>query len=408
MDETRAKQPIDSSNSEVQELRAGIRGDLVLPDDPRYDEGRAVWNGMIDKTPAVIVRAAGVGDVVAAVNFVREHDLPLSVRGGGHNVAGTAVRNDGVVIDLSEMTGIRVDREKRTVRAEGGATLGDVDRETQLFGLATPLGVVTSFEYALHDVGPEVYALFAWFRADDAASVLEAYREWTDGAPRDASTLAFTAHVPDLEEFPEDAWGDPALAFLGSYRGDLEDADDVFRPLLETATPIADLGGTTTFVDLQSMLDEDYPDGLRYYWKSIYLEKLTDEVLEFTVRSNEAAPSALSTIDLWHLGGAVAEVPRDATAFWHRDKPYMLTFEANWEDSADDDANVTWARDGIAEAQELAVASGRYGNFPGMNEDPAKLLYGDNYERLVDLKTRYDPENLFETSGSVAPRTESE
>jgi FAD/FMN-containing dehydrogenase len=455
---------------EIQLFEAEFGGDIVLPGDEEYDEARSVWNGMIDKYPAMIVRCSGVADVVASVVFAREQDLPLTVRGGGHNVAGTGVCDSGIVVDLSMMNGVRVDREGRTVRVEGGATLGDVDRETQLFGLATALGVVsetgvagltlnggyghltrqyglamdnlrsvdvvtadgkvhsassdanedlfwgirggggnfgivTSFEFDLHDVGPEVYAFFVWFHGDDTAAVMERYLEWGADAPHEASVLAFTAHVPELEEFPEDAWGEPTIAMLGSYRGNLGDADEIFRPLRESATPVTDLSGPMEYVDLQSMLDEDYPDGLRYYWKSIYLTDVTDDIVDVMVRYTKSAPSALSTIDLWHLGDAVEEVPQDATAFWHRNKPYMLTFEANWEDPADDDANVAWGREGIAETRELTIASGSYGNFPGLNEDPAKLRFGNNYERLVDLKTEYDPENLFGVNGGLAPRS---
>ncbi|ELY41832.1 FAD-binding oxidoreductase [Natronorubrum tibetense] len=424
---------------------------------------------MIDRYPAIVARCAGVADVVASVTFAREHDLPLAVRSGGHNVAGTAVCDGGLVVDLSAMRSVRVDPDRRTARVEGGATLGDVDRETQLFGLATALGVVsetgvagltlnggyghlsrqyglaldnlrsvdvvtadekvhtasadrnadlfwgirgggslgivTSFEFDLHEV--EVYAFFAWFRADDAAAVMERTLEWTVDAPREAGVLAFAAHVPDLEEFPAEAWGDPAVAMLGSYRGDLETAADVFDPLRTSATPIVDLSGSMDYVSLQSMLDEDYPDGLRYYWKAVYLTEVTDDVVDIMVRYTESAPSKLSTIDLWCLGGAVEEVPNDATAFFHRDKPYMLTVEANWEDRDDDDANVTWAREAIADASELAVGGGSYGNFPGLNEDPAKLRFGDNYERMVDLKTEFDPENLFGSTGPVAPRSDS-
>ncbi|WP_226041878.1 FAD-binding oxidoreductase [Natrinema sp. DC36] len=454
----------------VRSLVTRFHGDVLRPSDEGYEDARAVWNGMIDRYPALVARCAGVADVVAAVNFARDHDLPLAVRGGGHNVAGTAVCDGGVVVDLAEMNGVRVDREEGTVRAEGGATLGDVDRETQRFGLATALGavsqtgiagltlnggyghlsrehglaldnlvsvdivtadgqvrtasekrnedlfwavrggggnlgVVSAFEYDLHEVGPEVYAFFVWFHGDDADAALAAFREWTETAPRNAGVLAFTAHVPELEEFPERTWGEPAVAFLGSARGDLEEAPAVYDPLREVATPIADMSGTIAYVDLQSMLDEDYPDGLRYYWKSVFLEELTDEVFDLMVRYNDSAPSGLSTIDCWHLGDAVADVPRDATAFWHRDKPYMLTVEANWEEPDDDDANVNWAREVFADVQSLPIASGRYGNFPGMNEDPVKLLYGDNYDRLVAVKTTYDPENLFRSNANVAPRT---
>ncbi|MDL5362061.1 FAD-binding oxidoreductase [Halalkalicoccus sp. NIPERK01] len=457
------------SSEALESLEAGFHGELLFPQDEGYEEARAVWNGMIDRHPAIVARCSGVADVVEAVGFGREHGLPVAVRGGGHNVAGTAVADGGIVVDLSAMTGVRVDPEARTVRAEGGATLGDVDRETQLFGLATALGavsqtgiagltlnggyghlsrqyglaldnlrsvdvvtadgtvrtaseaenadlfwavrggggnfgVVTSFEYALHEVGPEVYALFVWFHADDSREAMDRYREWTATAPREAGVLAFAAHVPDLEEFPEEHWGEPTVAMLGSYRGDLDDAGAVFGPLVEGLTPLVDFSGSMAYTELQSMLDEDYPDGLRYYWKSVYLTAITDEVVDLLLRYNGSAPSPLSTVDLWHLDGAVSEIPRDATAFWHRDKPYMITFEANWEDPADDDANVDWARDGIAETQDLSVASGRYGNFPGMNEDPARALFGDNYERLAEIKSRYDPENLFRSNANVAPR----
>jgi FAD/FMN-containing dehydrogenase len=455
-------------SEDVASLATDFAGGIVRPADREYDDAREIWNGMIDRYPALVARCSGVADVVAAVNFAREQGLEVAVRGGGHNVAGTAVCDGGIVVDLSEMNAVRVDREAGTVRAEGGATLGDVDRETQLFGLATALGavsqtgiagltlnggyghcsreyglaldnlvsvdvvtadgrvrtasrernpdlfwglrggggalgIVTSFAYELHEVGPEVDALFTWFRAEDAPAVMARYREWIADAPRNAGVLVFTAHVPDLEEFPEAAWGEPAIAMLGSYRGDA-DADEVFGSLLEAATPLVDLSGEMAYVDLQSMLDEDYPDGLRYYWKAIYLEELDDAIVDLVLEYNESAPSALSTLDLWHLDGAVADVPQDETAFWHRDKPHMLTVEANWEDPDADDANLEWAREAIAAAETLPVASGRYGNFPGLEAEAAKLRYGDNYDRMVDLKTEYDPENLFRLPGNVAPR----
>ncbi|WP_255149392.1 FAD-binding oxidoreductase [Halorarius halobius] len=453
----------------VETLRTAVRGPVLLPDDDEYHEARTVWNGMIDKRPAVVVQCTGTADVVAAVNAARESDMELSVHGGGHNVAGTAVTDGGLMVDLTPMNGVHVDRAAGTVRAEGGALLGDVDHETQLFGLATPLGavsetgiagltlnggyghlsreyglacdslvsadvvtadgqvltasteshpdlfwairggggnfgVVTSFEYDLHEVGPEVYGLFTWFHGDDAEAALAGFREWTGDAPREAGALAFTAHVPELAEFPEASWGDPSVAFIGSYRGDPADADEVFESLTERAEPLADLSGPMQFEALQSMLDEDYPDGMRYYWKSTFVTGLPDELLDVLVRYNERAPSALSTVDVWHLGGAVAAVPQDATAFWHRDKPYMVNFEANWTDPDDDEANLAWAREGLAAVEELDVAGGRYGNFPGFEEDPVSLQFGGNYERLVDVKTEYDPENLFHHNRNVEPR----
>jgi FAD/FMN-containing dehydrogenase len=375
------------------------------------------------------------------------------------------------MIDLSEMNGVHVDRGTRRVRVEAGAVLGDVDHETQLFGLATPLGavsatgvagftlnggyghltreyglavdnltevdvvtadgrvltanerqnadlfwavrggggnfgIVTSFEYELHEVGPEVYAFFVWYPGDETRELLAHFRDWAASAPRNAGVLPFAAHVPELDEFPEEWWGESALAFLGSFRGDVDDAADVFGPLTEGREPIVDFSGPTRYEDLQSLLDEDYPDGMRYYWKSTFLTAITDDVVDVVLRYNDEAPSTLSTIDLWHLGGAVRDVPQDATAFWHRDKPFMLNFEANWEDPGDDDANVAWVREGLAEIEELPVAAGRYGNFPGFAEDPVQFLYGDNYDRLRELKAEYDRENVFHVNQNVTPAPE--
>lgn len=249
-----------------------------------------------------------------------------------------------------------------------------------------------------------MYVLFVWFHGDDAETVMNRFREWAESAPRHVGALPFVGHVPELEEFPQETWGEPTLAILGSSRGNLEEAEGVFRPLTEDLAPIADFSGPMPFEDLQRMLDEDYPDGMRYYWKSIYLTELTDEAVDVMLRYNESAPSDLSTIDVWCLGGAIDDVARDATAFWHRDKPYMITFEANWEDADADDANVDWACAGFAEMESLPVTSGRYGNFPGMAEDPARLLFGENYDRLIDVKTKYDPGNLFHLNQNVEPR----
>ena len=449
-------------------LRESIVGDVIDPDDDGYDDARQVWNGMINRYPAAIARCTGTADVVAAVTIAREHDVQVAVRGGGHNVAGSAVNDGGLVIDLSAMTGVHVDPEAQTVRAQGGCTLGQVDRETQVHGLATPLGVVsktgiagltlnggmghlrrehglscdnlrslevvtangqvvtasedshpdlfwalrggggnfgvvTAFEYECYEVGPDVFVLFTWYHGDDARAVLDGVREWTTDAPRGISLLPFWAFVPELDEFPESAWGEPALVLFAGYDGTKAAATETVAPLRNLADPIADLSGPTTYTDLQSMLDADYPDGRRYYWKSVFLAALSEEVIDLVVEYGRESPSKLATIDIWHLGGAVADLPQDATAFWHREKPYMLNFEANWDDPADDEANVGWVRSGIADLRDLDVASGQYGNFPGFAEDPAKLLYGDNYDRLVEVKTDYDPENLFRGNQNIQP-----
>ncbi|WP_224269372.1 FAD-binding oxidoreductase [Haloprofundus salinisoli] len=443
-------------------------GDVLLPSDEGYEEARRVWNGMIDRRPALIARCSGTADVVETVRFAREHELPLAVRGGGHNVAGTAVCDDGVVVDLSAMNGVFVDPDARRVRAQGGATLGDVDRETQLFGLATALGVVsetgiagltlnggvghlrrryglaldnlvsvelvtadgtvrtasetvnpdlfwavrggggnfgvvTAFEYELHEVGPEVFGLFVWYRGDDASTALRTFRDYAADASRDGSVLPFYATVPELDEFPEDAWGESTVVFLGCYDGAIGDAEAEFEALRTVADPLVDFSGVMEYTELQSMLDEDFPDGLQYYWKASYVRELTDDVVDLVVRYGRESPSPLSTVDIWHLGGAISDVAPDETAFWHRGAPFMVTFEANWEDPETDDANVAWARNGLAELREMPVAAGAYGNFPGFGEDPARTLFGENYARLVDVKREYDPENLFRLNQNVVP-----
>ncbi|MFC7202144.1 FAD-binding oxidoreductase [Haloferax namakaokahaiae] len=446
----------------------GFHGDVILPSDHRYDEARTIWNGMIDKSPAIIARCAGTADVVDAITFAHNHDLRVAVRGGGHNVSGSAICDDGFVIDLSEMNAVFVDADEKRARAQGGATIGDVDRETQLFGLATALGVVsatgiagltlnggvghlrrkyglsmdnlaaaevvtadgtvrtasptehpdlfwairggggnfgvvTSFEYELHDVGPEVNALFVLHPGDEATTALRAFRDYTESASRDGSVLAFSLLVPEMEEFPEEAWGEPAVAFLGCYDGSRTDAEDEFRALRETTTPIADLSGPMRYTELQSMLDEDYPDGLRYYWKATYVQDLSDDIVELVERYGYDSPSSLSTVDIWHLGGAISDVAPDETAFWHRNSEFMVTFEANWEDPAMDDENVAWVRDGITELRGMAGTTGAYGNFPGFGEDPSQTMFGGNYDRLAEIKAKYDPDNLFRLNQNVAP-----
>ena len=443
-------------------------GEVVLPDDDAYHEARQVWNGMINKYPAIVARPTGPADVVRAVELARDQGLPLAVRGGGHNVAGSAVCDGGIVVDLADVNDIRVDPDARTARVGGGATIGDVDRETQLFGLAVPLGVVsqtgiagltlnggvghvrrahglacdslvsadvvtadgevvvasedrnpdllwalrggggnfgvvTSFEYRLHDVGPEVYGLLCFYHGDRSIEALERFREWAVDAPDEASVLPIYMFVPELEEYPEEAWGEPAFLFAGCYNGAIEEAESVFEPLREVAEPIVDFSGPMPYAALQRLFDLEFPDGRRYYWKSTYVEELTDDLVELFARRGAEAPSSLSTVDLWHLGGAIAEVDPEETAFWHRNKPYMLNVEANWDDPLEDEANVAWVSETLAEARELPGIAGGYGNFPGLREDPVRAVFGDNLERLADVKATYDPENLFSNNQNVEP-----
>ncbi|PCR90578.1 FAD-binding oxidoreductase [Natrinema ejinorense] len=454
----------------IELFRASVHGDVVRPDDVDYDDARTVWNGMIDKYPNLLVRCRGTADVIHAVEFARENDLRVAVRGGGHNVAGTAVCDDGLVIDLSEMTGVWVDPDERKALVQGGATWADVDHETQAFGLATPGGVVsetgvagltlgggighlrckyglscdnlasvdvvtadgeyltankdenedlfwglrggggnfgiaTGFEFDLHPVGPDVATCFVLYPGDRAADCLRAYREYTSTAPNEVSTLTSTGIMLDEELFSEDVLDDLKIGFLGCYAGPPEEGEDVLAPLRAFAEPIADFSGTVPYTEFQQMLDDDYPDGMRYYWKSLYLDGLSESAIERICYWADAAPSPLSTVDVWELGGAITAVGIDESSFAGRHAPFLLGVEANWEEPTNDDANIGWVRDCLADMRQFSDGS-VYLNFPGFLEDNDELIestFGSTYERLVAVKDEYDPTNLFSLNQNIKP-----
>ncbi|MFC7081216.1 FAD-binding oxidoreductase [Halorussus caseinilyticus] len=457
------------SEEGVSALAADFAGELVAPGDDEYEQARRVWNGMINARPALVAYCTGAADVRAAVAFARERGVPVTVRGGGHGVAGNAVVDGGLVVDLSAMDDVRVDPDERRVRVGGGAQWADVDRETQQFGLAVPggvvsdtgvagltlggglghlrraygascdslrsadvvtadgdlvvasaernadlfwalrggggnFGVVTSFEFDCHPVGPEVETAFVWYRGDEAREVFAAFREYAADAPREVSALPFYAWVPDEADFPESSWGDPTVVVLGCYAGDPEEGEDALRPVRELADPLADFSGRMAYAELQTMLDADYPHGRYYYWKSVYLDELTDDVLDRVLGHAETCPSKLTTIDFWQLGGAIAEVGEDETAFPNRDAAYLLNYEANWDDPRETETNVRWARECVEDVRELDAVRGQYVNFPGMGEDAAEVAYGESYGRLADVKETYDPENVFRGHQNVGPR----
>jgi FAD/FMN-containing dehydrogenase len=457
--------------AEVERFGSRLRGELLRAVDPGYEEARLLWNGVIDRRPALIARCATVEDVVEAVNFARENDLLLAVRGGGHNVAGTASAEGGLVLDLSAMNDIEADEERRTVRAGAGVTIGELDGETQKHGLATPMGVVsetgiagltlnggmghlrrkhglssdnlisvelvtadgrlltaseeenadlfwavrggggnfgvvTSFEYRLHPVGPEVMCAFVFYPGDRAEEILRSVEEYMKDAPDEVSTLSFLGRVPRVEDFPEEWHGDQFVATLAVYGGPVEDGETALEPVRGFGDPLVDFSGPMPYTDVQKLLDEDYPDGWRYYWKSVNVDGLGDGVIEALMEHAEAAPSDHSTIDLWFQGGAMGRVGADESAFGERSAPILLGIEANWEeDPEDDEANIAWARDCYSDLRRFS-GGGVYLNFPGFLEEGQGLMrdaYGENYERLVALKNQYDPANLFRLNQNIEP-----
>jgi FAD/FMN-containing dehydrogenase len=459
-----------AATTDLEPLRDSIRGPLIAPDDAGYDAARAIWNGAIDRRPAGIARCTGVADVVAAVRFARERDLLVAVRSGGHGVGGHALCDDGLVIDLSPMKGIRVDPAARITRAEAGVLWGELDRETQLHGLATVggivthtgiagltlgggigwlmrkhgatvnnllsvdlvtaegalltasedenpdlfwgirggggnFGVVTSFEYRLHPVGPIVLAGPIFHPLEDAREVLAFYREFIATAPDELTTIFELSVAPPAPFLPEDVHGKPIVMVGACYAGAPEHGTEVVQPLKEFGNPLVDLLEPKLYTALQSMFDPSVPHGWHRYWKSVELPPLTGDVIDTLVEHAAAQTSPKSYCIVFQLGGALARAREDETAFSQRDATYNVNINAVWtEDDPEGERHVAWARDFFSAMQPHA--GGRvYVNFLG--DEGAKRVrqaYSDRqYQRLVELKRAYDPTNFFRLNQNIKP-----
>ena len=444
----------------IQELRTGLRGALLRPGDDGYETARQVWNGMIDRKPALIVRCEGVADVITAVNFARTNNLLVSVRGGGHGISGNAVCEGGLMIDLSRMKGIRVDPVRRTARAEPGLTLGEFDHETQVFGLATTLGfvltagiaghtlggglgflmrqfgltcdnllsvdlvtasgqlltvsetenadlfwgmrggggnfgIVTSFEYRLHAVGPMVLGGSIIHPFSSAREVVQFYREFTSTSPDQLTIHLVFATLPD---------GQPAVVIVPFYNGPLEIGEETIRPLREYGSPLADTIGPMPYKTVQAQGGALYPPGRLNYWKSSFLKEVSDEAIETMITQFATVPSQFSIVGFEELGGAVSRVGKDETAFGERSAHYCLIITSQWIDPSESEKNIEWARD-FWEAMQPFISEAVYVNYLGTEgEDRIKAAYGlAKYERLVALKNKYDPTNFFRLNQNIKP-----
>ncbi len=454
----------------LDELGSMLRGELLVPASVGYDAGRRIWNGAIDRRPAGIARCAGVADVLAAVRYARERDLVVAVRSGGHGVGGHALCDGGLVIDLSPMRGIRVDPAARTARAEAGVLWGELDRETQHFGLATVggivthtgiagltlgggigwlmrkygatvdnllsvdlvtadgelvtasedhnadlfwgvrgaganFGIVTSFEYRLHPVGPIVLAGPIFHHLDDAREVLRFYREFAATAPDELTTIVELELAPPLQILPEDVHGKPIVMVGACYAGSPEDGEEVVRPLKEFGNPIADLLEPKPYLALQSMFDPLVPHGWHRYWKSVELPPLTDDAIDTLIDHTSRITSPRSYTIVLQLGGALARVAEDATAFGQRDAAHNVVVNAVWtEDDPDARGHIAWARD-FFDAVQPHGRDRVYVNFLGEEgPDRVRQAYGtEKYDRLVALKREYDPTNFFRLNQNIPP-----
>lgn len=451
----------------------GFRGRLITAGHADYDTARAVWNGAVDRRPRVIARCAGTGDVAAAVRFARDHDLEIAVRGGGHNVAGTAVCDDGIVIDLSGMRAVSVDPAGRTARVQGGALWGDVDGATQAHGLATTggivshtgvagltlgggigflmrscglavdnllsaevvtadggtvraapdehpdlfwalrggggnFGAVTSFRFALHPVGPTVLAGPVFWAAEDTADVLRFYRDFTAGAPDALGTVVRLGRVPPLPAVSAHLHGRPAVAVACCHAGPVEEGERAVRPLRRFGTPLVDLLAPTSYAAFQAGLDDTVRHGWHYHWKATDLTGLSDDAVDVIAEHAYRAGSPRSYTAMFHMGGAVARIPRDATAYAGRDVAHNIVIDGVWlpEESARHAAAETaWARD-FLRALAPHRAGSVYVNFLDSDDDPGRVreAYGDeNHRRLAEVKAKYDPDNAFHHNRNIRP-----
>jgi FAD/FMN-containing dehydrogenase len=454
----------------VQAFAMCVRRAVLQPGDPGYDDARAIWNGLIDRRPALIVQCTGAADVVDAVNFARDHGLVLSVRGGGHNVAGNAVNDSGLVVDLSQMNGVHVDPATGIVRAQGGATWGDCDRESQLFGLVVPGGVVsttgiggltrhggvghvrrkyglsidsllsvdivtadgqlrrasatenedlfwavrgagsnfgavTSFEIQAHPVGPMVTVGAVFYPLERARELVPAWRDYMASAPDELSSVTILVSVPPAEPFPPELHGTPVQIVVGVYSGPVEDGETVVQPLRELAEPLLDLSGPWPWLGLQSGFDALFPKGGLYYWKSRALDELSQDAIDDIVDFAERRPTQMTDLVIWHHGGAMSSPAEADTAYGGRDAAFLVTGEVNWTDPEQSEEAIAYGRDFWA-AMERHSNGGVYLNFPGLGEEKEALVragYGENYDRLAELKARYDPENLFRMNLNITP-----
>ena len=448
-----------SVDQAIADLSTRFSGVLLRPDESGYDEARKIHNGMIDRKPALITRCLGTADIVDAVKFARTHSLELSVRGGGHNVAGRAVCDGGLMLDLSLAKGIDVDPAGRTARAQGGVTWREFNRETQLHGLATTggvvsttgiagltlgggvgwlmakyglatdnlisaevvtasgdvlranesenadlfwalrggggnFGVVSSFEYRLHPVGPVMSGLAAYPVAE-ARDVLRFFRQVTSTLPDDLTVFAGLLHAPD---------GAQIGVLIVCHCGLLDEAEAALQPIKKFGSPLMNTIAPTTYEATNMMLDGGFPRGALNYWKSSFVKDLSNQAIDTMAARFALCPSPMSAMVLEHIHGAATRVGVSDTAFPHRRDGYQLVIVSEWVEPADNARNIAWARESY-DAMRPYFASGRYVNYLGDDEgdDAVEAAYGPNYQRLRTLKRKYDPTNLFRLNQNIRP-----
>lgn len=451
----------------IQDFRATLRGHLIQPQDGSYEDARKVYNAMIDKRPRMIVRCANVADVIRSVNFARENNILLSIRSGGHNAGGLGICDEGLVIDLSLINYTRVDPEAKTVVAGGGCLWGDIDHATHVFGMATPsgiisttgvgglttggglghltrkcgltidnllsvdmvladgtfvtanenqnqdlywavrggggnFGVVTAFTFKLHPIDMVYGGPMLW-ELSEAEEVIKWYQDLIKNAPDDLNGFFAFLSVPPGPPFPEHLHLRKMCGVVWTYTGPLEQAEEVFKPIRAFKTPALDLVGPLPHPVLQSLFDGLLPTGLQWYWRADFVNELSDEAIEKHLSFSKTMPTPLTTMHLYPINGAAARVDKKATPWNYRDATWAMVIVGIDPDPANKEKITTWTKQ-YWEAMHPYSAGGAYVNFMmDEGEDRVKATYGDNYERLVSIKNKYDPHNLFRVNQNIKP-----
>jgi FAD/FMN-containing dehydrogenase len=456
----------------LEELRMLVRGDVLTREDPGYAAVRPPYNAMHPGRPALVVRPTGTADVVVAINFARTNGLVVAVRGGGHSVAGLSSVDGGLLLDLARMNGVEVDPEARTVRVQGGALIGDLDHETQAFGLVAPSGIIsdtgvagltlgggegwvrrkhglsvdnllsvqvvcadgqvrtasadsnpdlfwalrggggnfgvaTSFTFQCHPVGPIVAFAGVFHPVEDAENVYRKFRDWAATVPDEVSAMIGCTTLPASEHTPPEIHDRPFIVTGAVYSGDQAEGLKIIQPLREIGTPLADISGPLPFVGVQAAFDEFFQRGtLRSYWKSTFLEELTDPVLDIIIDKARTRPSDRVFVVTFLMGGAINRVGAQETAYSERSANWMVSIDGNWKDAGDDDRVISWVRDAWAQVHAHGTGT-QYLNFTGVEGETVtagvESAFGANITRLAEIKAKYDPENLFRLNNNIVP-----
>jgi len=452
----------------IASLDASLRGGVFVEGDAEYDEARLIWNAMVDRKPGMVIRARGASDIRYAVNFARENQLLMSVRSGGHQIAGHSVAEGAVLLDLSHMRSVHIDPTAKIARIEPAATLGDIDCEAQAHAMAVPVGVnsitgiagltlgggfgwltrkygmtidnvvsadlvtadgsfvhasevenpdlfwairggggnfgiVTSFEFNLHNVGPEVLCGSIVHPIENAPTVLRQFDELMKSAPDDLTVWVVIRKAPPLPYLPKEWHGKPVMIFSACYAGDIAEGEEAMNKLRALGNPIGDDVKPTQWREWQTTFDPGLVPGFRNYWKSQDLDEISEGAVSVFIDAIETAPDADCEIFLAQVGGAMARIPNEATAYPHRAGHYIMNVHARWEEASQDDECIGWSRKFIDDMAEFATGS-LYVNFmPADDVVRVSGAYGENMDRLREIKTRYDPENLFRLNHNIKP-----